>query len=44
MLERNPRPNWDDLSPSEQMDLKLSPLSVGLLVILAYLLFGLGPA
>lgn len=38
----HPPPRWEDLSPSEQLDLKLSPLTAGLLVFLFYLLFGQG--
>ena len=40
MPEDDPLPRWDDLSPSEQTDIKLAPLTLALLVLLVYLLFG----
>jgi len=41
--EGDPLPSWEDLSPSEQTDIKLVPLTLGLLVLLVYILFGTGP-
>ena len=32
-------PSWDELSPSEQTDLSLSPITLGLIVLLVLILF-----
>ena len=39
MPEQDPLPTWEDLSPSEQTDIKLAPLTLVLLCVLGYILF-----
>jgi len=42
MPEDDPLPSWEDLSPSEQTDIKLFPLTLALLGVLGYILFWTG--
>ena len=39
MPEDDPLPSWEDLSPSEQTDIRLAPLTLALMGILCYILF-----
>ena len=39
MPEDEPLPSWEDLSLSEQTDIKLAPLTLILLGVLGYILF-----
>jgi hypothetical protein len=40
---KQPRPSWDDLSPSEKLDLQLAPVSLFLLCAWFYLVFWTEP-